>query len=330
MDIQHGGPRKVVVGTSMYAMWGEYPGLEKRLAQLGGLVDRMAVQAKEQYGRSVDICALPEVAVTGGLPLGPENAVAFGGPVHDYFGAKAREHNCYITVPMVAKETVDGRTQAWNACALMGREGELVGMYRKVHVVTSHDSEILEGGCRPGCDFPVFACDFGNVGIQICFDIEYDDGWQALGRKGAELVIWSTQSPGQLRPAFHAMRNNYYVLTSTWRNNASLMDPTGHVIKSILKADGDETTFVDEIDLEYRLLPWQPKLRNGEALRQKYGDRAGFRYSEAEDGGIFWSNDPATPIEAMVRELGLICRDAKIENDRKLQDKARGGPPRLD
>ncbi len=35
-------PRKVIVGTTMQAFWVEYPGLEKRLEQLSGLIDRLA------------------------------------------------------------------------------------------------------------------------------------------------------------------------------------------------------------------------------------------------------------------------------------------------
>ena len=38
-------PRKVVIGTSMYAMWGEHPGLENRLRALAALVDGMAIEA---------------------------------------------------------------------------------------------------------------------------------------------------------------------------------------------------------------------------------------------------------------------------------------------
>ena len=330
MAATDGGPRKTIVGTSMYPMWGTYPGLEKRLEQLGGLVDEMAAKARKRYGRGLDIAALPEVAVSGGLPLGPKAAFPIEGKVLDAFAAKARQHHCYITVPMVAAETAGGKKTAYNICALVGRKGELVGVYRKVHVVAGNDNEILEGGCLPGKDFPVFQCDFGKVAFQICFDVVYDDGWETLGKKGAELVIWSTQSPGQIRPASHAVRNGYFVLTSTWRNNASLLDPMGVLIRAIVQKETTERVFVEEIDLEYRLIPWQPKLRNGAALREEYGDKVGFRYSEAEDGGIFWSNDPAVPIGRMARELGLTVGNAKVERDRKLQDAARGGPPCLD
>ncbi len=323
-----GGPRKVVVGTCMYAMWGDYPGLRARLEELGTLVDEMAQQARARYDRGLDLAALPEVAVSGGLPLGPEGGFPFAGEIHGYFGTKAREHRCYLLVLLLLKERNPhtGRQETFNAAVLLGRRGEVVGTYRKVHLVVMEDGS-LEGGCVPGRNFPVFDCDFGKVGVQICWDMAYDEGWEVLRRKGAELVVWSTQSPGKVRAACRALRGRYYVLTSTWRNNASLVDPTGHLLYSITRPE--ERVLVAEIDLEFAILQWQPALRNGAALRERYGDRVDFRYSEAEDEGIFWSNDPATPIARMIRELELQPGDTKPEADRILQDKARGGPPDL-
>ena len=136
------------------------------------------------------------------------------------------------------------------------------------------------------------------------------------------------RSPGQLKAAFRAMTNGYYVLTSTWRNNASLFDPTGQMMRSI--TEPAERVFVEEIDLEYALLSWQSKLRNGAILKESYGARVDFRYSEAEDGGIFWSDDPEPPIQQMVREIGLIVPGDHEKRDRILQDRARGGPPSLE
>ncbi|HOI56015.1 MAG TPA: carbon-nitrogen hydrolase family protein [Phycisphaerae bacterium] len=324
-----GGPRKVIVGTSMFAMWGKYPGLQQRLDQLGSLIDDMAAKARAQHGRSIDIAALPEVAVNAGLPLGPKDAFPLAGAVQDFFAAKCREHHCYIVVPMTAKGLdADAPERAYNICALLGRKGELVGVYRKVHAVGNRGGNDLEGGTMPGTDFPVFQCDFGKVGMQICYDISFDDGWQTLGRKGAELVIWSTQSPGQRKAGFRAYANGYYVLTSTWRNNASLLDPTGELIASITKPE--ERVLVTEIDLEYLLIPWQPKLENGKAFDKTFGKgTVGYRYSEAEDGGIFWSNDPKRSIKAMAKELGLDWGNEEVERNRTLQDAIRGCPPCL-
>jgi predicted amidohydrolase len=322
------GPRKVIVGTSMYNMFHEYPGLDKRLEELGQLIDQMAERAAKEYPESrLDIVALPEVAVNGNAKgSASEISVPLEGPVLDRMGAKARQHHCYVVVPLYL---VDDRKKDLysNAAVLLDRKGKVAGIYRKVFPVASRDKDVLEGGVTPGRDFPVFDCDFGRVGIQICFDFAFDEGWEVLDRKGAELVIWSTQSPGQIRPALRARLNDYFVLTSTWRNNASLLDPTGHIIREIRGGDG---VFVEKIDLDYVLLSWQQQLKNGKAFEEKYGERAGYRYSEAEDGGIFWSNDPDKPVMEMVRELDLELPADSIERNRKLQDRLRGGPPSLD
>ena len=322
-----GKPRKVIVGTSMYGMWGGYPGLTQRLAELGSLVDSMAAQAKTKYGRSIDIAALPEVAVSGGLPNGPSGAFPLQGQVQDYFAALARKNNCYIVAPLFMSQQENGKTVCYNVCALIGRQGEVVGIYRKVHPVSSYTSDVLEGGVLPGKDFPVFQCDFGKVGIQICYDMSYEDGWLALGKQGAELVIWSSQSPGQVRAANVALDYNYYVVSSTWRNNASLYDPMGMLVRSITQPT--DRVFAEEIDLEYVLLPWQPALNNGKIFDDRYPGKVGYRYSEAEDEGIFWSKDLQKPIMEMVRELGLMLSSEKVEKDRLIQDRLRGGPPQM-
>ncbi len=137
----------------------------------------------------------------------------------------------------------------------------MAGIYRKVFPVASRDKDVLEGGVTPGRDFPVFDCDFGRVGIQICFDFAFDEGWEVLRGKGAELIIWSTQSPGQIRPAFRARRNNYFVLTSTWRNNASLLDPTGHRIREIRGPDGVFVEIRQSCELRVFALVFQALLK---------------------------------------------------------------------
>jgi predicted amidohydrolase len=326
MDRHAGGPRKVVVGTAMHNMFGEYPGLEARLDELAGLLDRMTRQARDMFGAGLDVAALPEWAVNGGRKgTAAEVAVPLEGPVLDVLGGKARELGTYVFVPMALAED-PGNGVYSNGAVLLDRSGEPVGVYRKVHLAGGVDSDVLEGGATPGRDFPVFACDFGNVACQICYDMAYDDGWEALARKGAELVVWPSQWPGQINPAARALRHGYYILSSTWRNNACLVDPTGHVIREI-RRDG---VFVEQIDLEYVVLHWHGSLRSGKAFDEAYGDRAGYRYDEAEDTGIFWSNDPTRPIMEMVRELGLVPKSEQLERSCRTQDKARGGPPSLD
>ncbi len=315
--------RKTVVGTVMYPMWGEYPGLCKRLEELGVLLDEMAATAQRQYpGGGLDLAVFPEYSTSGGLPVEASKlAFPLEGPILDRMGAKAREHNCYVVLSTFVPDDEVG-DRYWHLGLLLDRQGQVAGVYRKVHPVLTGEN-VLEGGVTPGGSFPVFECDFGRVGILICIDLSYDDSWEGMRKGRAELVAWPTMSPGQIKAAVRAVQNDCYIVSSTWRNNASLIDPTGHMVREVREP---RAVLVQEIDLDYVILPWQPELRNGLAFDDAYGDRAGYRYSEAEDAGIFWSNDPGTPVLQMVRELGLDLFHEKLEKNRTVQDRMRGGP----
>jgi predicted amidohydrolase len=312
-------PRKVIVGTVMKGFWGEYPGLQKRLEDLTGLIDRLTDESRKKYGRGLDLAVLPESAVTGEITSDVvAQSAEFDGPVKDAFVRKARECHCYIVVPMFLLENREKRLVS-NVAILIGRKGEIVGMYRKLHLAVPVGSDSMEGGVTPGKDVPVFQCDFGKLGIQICFDIQFDYGWKELARKGADLVAWPTQSPGTARPAFRAMQGHYYVVSSTWRHNASIAEPTGKIVAQV-RPPGE--TLVQELDLSYAIVPWSTKLQNGAALQEKYGDKVGFRYYEDEDQGIFWSNDPQLPIRKMLQAMGLDEFDEELVRIEKLYDRA--------
>ena len=312
-------PRKVIVGTVVKGFWGEYPGLATRLEELTGLIDRLTEASRKKYGRGIDLAVLPESAVTGEITSDiMAQSVEFEGAVKNAFARKARECNCYIVVPMYLIENRENR-MCTNVAILIDRKGDVVGTYRKLHPAVPVGSDSMERGITPGKDVPVFECDFGKLGIQICFDMEFDYGWDELARQGADIVAWPTQSPGIARPASRAMREHYYIVSSTWRHNASIAEPTGKIVAQV-RPPGE--TLVQEIDLSYAIVPWSTKLENGAALRKRYGSKVGFRYYEDEDRGIFWSNDPKAPVRQMLDALGLDEVGEELVRVEKLFDKA--------
>jgi predicted amidohydrolase len=315
----HTLPRKVIVGTAMQSFWGPYPGLRARLDELAAIVDQMAAQAKQNYGRGLDLAILPETAITGeagGDALA--HSVSFAGEVEATFASKARQHNCYVVVPTYLLDS-QAKKLCSNAAILVGRKGEVLGTYRKVHLVVSLERGNMEGGATPGDALPVFNCDFGKLGIQICYDMEFGNGWAELGRRGAELIAWPTQSPQTSQPASRAREQRCYIVSSTWRNNASIFEPTGKIAAQIKPP---QSVLVHELDLSYAVLPWSAKLRHGEALRQAYGDKVGFHYYEDEDCGIFWSNDPKMTIGEMVRSLGVMELEEQMARVRQFYQTA--------
>jgi predicted amidohydrolase len=332
-------PRKVIVGTVMQPFWNEYPGLEKRLQQLTEIVDRQQAAAQKQYGRGLDLAVLPEIAVTGeGNPTGHVSDWAFplDGPVQDSFSRKAREHHAYIVVPLYMLE--DRATKRCsNAAVLFGRQGEVVGIYRKVHLVVNDDGE-MEHGCTPGTDTPVFNCDFGKLGIQVCYDMDFNSGWRELAQKGAEIVAWPSQSPQRARPVPRAIEGHCYIVSSTWRKDACVFEPTGKIVAEMtwkpgMGSPGDrdamgysvmlsDNILVHEIDLSYAFLPYSRELQGGELFRKTFGDKAGFHYYDDEDRGIFWSNDPKMTVREMIASLHLTEEQDDLRRAREVYRKA--------
>ncbi|RIQ32479.1 carbon-nitrogen hydrolase family protein [Jiangella rhizosphaerae] len=305
-------PRMVVVGTTVFGGGAPFPGVLERSREVSGLVDRMAAAASGTTRGGLDLVVLPELVAGPPGPVAVARALPLDHPVLEVYGSMARRHRTYLVVTL---DLADGGA-VWNAAVLLDRAGDVVGVYRKAHPVAATGSSSFEGGVTPGTSFPVFACDFGAVGIQICWDVMYDDGWQALAAGGAEMVAFPSASPATVRTAAHAARHRYYVVSSTPRDNAAVYEPSGLVAARLLGPG----VLVHELDLSYAVLGWSASLRDGLAFREAFGDRAGYHYSPREDVGLFWSNDPATPIDAMTARLGVedlrdqVARNASLRS----------------
>lgn len=321
-------PRKVIIGTLMCSAQNRIKKLGDRLTFFEEVIDELAEEAEEEYpSQGLDLVVLPETALSSGLPGdAPDKAVPLEGSVLERMGAKACQYSTYIIVTMVLPEVDDGQARCSNAAVLLDRTGEAVGIYRKVHPVAYLHSDSLERGIIPGSEFPVFDCDFGRLGIQICWDMSYEDGWQALAEQGAEIIALPTASPQTVRPASYALRGRCYIVTSTGGDNASIFNPIGRICAQTTES----RTLVHQVDLSFAILHWSPPLREGKLLSDQFGDRVGYEYFHTESTGVFWSNDPTKPIKTMVHELGLEEMHEQVARNRILQDAARRSGARVD
>ena len=316
-------PRKVLLGTFLagYQIF-EKP-LEKRLQKMDDIMDDISDRAGGDYpGKPLDMVVFPEYFVARPGDSLAQKTVRMD-EVLPRIAACASKHHCYLVVPMLLHE--EGLPVRYsNAAVLVDRRGLLVGIYRKVHPVASHGSDVMEGGLTPGREFPVFDCDFGRVGIQICFDMLYADGWDALAKQGAEIVALPSASAETTRPCMYALQHEYYIVSATPRDHAAVFSPLGLVEEQVTE---EGAMLVHQIDLSFAEVHWDEALEEGAALSRRYGQDVGFHYYRPEDKGIFWSNDPKTTIGQMIASVGLEPSDINVERLRLLQDKVRGGPP---
>lgn len=137
------------------------------------------------------------------------------GPMTERFGNIAREYGMYI-IPNYTE--LDG-DKMYNTAVIIGRDGEVVGKYRKTHLCGS------EGRCfgiSQGDELPVFDLDFGRVGIAICMDMYYPEIFRILTLKGARIIFWPHQTYGpseemiMVQARCRALDNSCYLVGSNF------------------------------------------------------------------------------------------------------------------
>ena len=176
---------------------------------------------------SPDIYVLPEVFHVAGIKSGrPEvkDAAEDGtGNIIAPFQTFAKKHSCYIICDVFTQH----RGKYYNAALLIDRKGKVVGEYQKVRLTVNE----MDKGLTPGpLKVPVFKTDFGTIGIQICHDIQWSDGWEQLREKGAEIVFWPSAFSGGNRINMRAWTNQYCVVSSTRKDKTKICDITGEEI----------------------------------------------------------------------------------------------------
>ena len=137
------------------------------------------------------------------------------GPITDLMSTYAKKYNMVIVVPVYEKAM---RGVYYNTAAVIDADGTLLGKYRKQHIPQT--SGFWEKYFfKPGDGgYPVFDTKYAKVGVYICYDRHFPEGWRALGLHGAEIVfnpsatvaglseyLWKLEQPAA------AVANTYYV-----------------------------------------------------------------------------------------------------------------------
>lgn len=195
----------------------------------------------------------------------------------------AADHQMALVLPFGEK---DGR-HYYNSCAVVGKNGKQLGVYRKTHIPAILPSD-LPGGTgsyekfyfSPGTEFPVFDLCGTKIGIQICYDRKYPEGSRLLALKGAEILFMpicaATYGETKLRDRTweiplqaRAYENGVYVVAVNRAGDekgrkhigrSMIVDPVGAEI--IAEASSDEPQLlVAALDLDHVAkaqisLPW--------------------------------------------------------------------------
>ena len=212
---------------------------------------------------------------------------------------KAAEMKSYIILS--GHEPVEEYPELlYNLATIIDREGKIVGKYRKVHNTVG---ELNERNALPGKEYPVFDLDFGRIGIQICFDIDWREGWQKLADQGAELVVWTAAYDGGTPLNVYAAYHRYHIATSVWSNHAKIIGITGHTIAESSEYNG---VALATIDLDTTLFHVDNQFQKLEKVRADLGEKITIRGFTQENIFTLTSHDDEWPISRICETYGLV------------------------
>ncbi|HVQ77938.1 MAG TPA: nitrilase-related carbon-nitrogen hydrolase [Candidatus Binatia bacterium] len=189
-------------------------------------VDKAIRLVRQAAARGARIICLPELFSTMYFCVERrreyfEWAEPIPGPTVERMAEVARDTGTVIICP-IFERTPDGAF--YNAAAVIGPDGRVLGTYRKASIPFMDRARSAEPRgdekffFAPGdLGFPTFDTPFARIGILICYDRHFPEAARVLGLGGAQIVFVPTNTTRMARYLWdvelraHAIANVYYV-----------------------------------------------------------------------------------------------------------------------
>ncbi len=186
------------------------------------------------------------------------------GPTVQRMMEVAKDTGMVLVVPVYEKED---EGFLYNTAAVIDSDGTYLGKYRKTHI--PHVNGFWEKFYfRPGnTGYPIFDTGVGRIGVYICYDRHFPEGWRALGLAGAKIVfnpsatsrglsmyLWNLEQPAA------AVANEYFIGAinrvgkeeygdNDFYGSSYFVDPRGQLVGEAA-SDTDEEVIVRDLDLD--------------------------------------------------------------------------------
>ncbi len=160
----------------------------KNLAKAGMLIELAAVQ-------DAKIIALSQLFGLRWFPRAIDKAnfslaEREDGPSVTMLRERAARHNVALVAPVFEEDN----GAYYNTAFVIGPDGGIIGKYRKMHVPQLPLWEEKAYFSPGNLGFPVFETPFARIGVQLCWDVFFPEGFRILALKGAEVVFAPTAS----------------------------------------------------------------------------------------------------------------------------------------
>ena len=150
---------------------------------------RIALLTEEAAARGSQLVVFPELWSTAyDLENWQRHADMLGRGMFARLGALARRHRVAIASSILEKRD----QRAYNTLAVYSASGELLAIYRKVHLVPMLDEPRW---LSPGEGLQRVEAPWGPSGLGICYDLRFPEMWRRYALEGAKLMIIPAEWP---------------------------------------------------------------------------------------------------------------------------------------
>jgi len=267
--------------------------------EIDKLLDEAAHYAWRARQMGADILAFPEIYPhIDSTKKSAEAAEELPTPTTERMMTEARKLGMYIIWPQYTRED----DQVYNSAVLINRDGEISGIYHKVHPTIGE----IEDGIVPGTRMPTFETDFGTIGMAICYDLNFRDIMSGLKKNGAEIVFFCSAYRAGLQARAWAFELGCYIVTAIMTDLGQIVDLTG---RQLVESYFHNPVIVHDINLNRRLLHMDYNWDKMDDMLEKYGSDLTFDYASPEACYAIGCERAGLDIDQVIDEFGLERRE---------------------
>jgi predicted amidohydrolase len=220
--------------------------IDPTIGELAANAELIEAQIRDAVGVGADVIVLPELATSGYMFAGAEEARAAAmtpdDPVFTKWAAAAGDS---IVIGGYCERGDDATL--YNSAVVVDAGG-VVASYRKTHLWDREKLIFTPGDALP----PLVKSKHGAIAVMVCYDLEFGELTRRAALDGAELIVapvnWPLfprpdgEHPGEVITAMSTARTNKVAIAccdragvergQQWTEGTAIIDPDGWVVAS--------------------------------------------------------------------------------------------------
>lgn len=134
------------------------------------------------------------------------------GPLCERFARTAKRLGMHIVAGLYL--SIEGR--GYNCAVLFNPRGEIAGVHKKVHLPAGEEFQVTHGD-----RFEVFHTDIGNIGMLVCWDMQFPESVRELTLGGADLIACPTWGWENIYGLCRAYESSVYIAAAMGINRGT-------------------------------------------------------------------------------------------------------------